>query len=146
MGDKPRQLAVKPEWLKKAEHQLAGRIPFHPNVISSIKLLVVTPAMFFSFKQVSILPNSPVWTFLLFVLFCLLDYGVALFFIIGGWQGAVSGLLYSFFTISRLVFFTLNKAVSDPNFFCGVPSTIGGLMVLCALILFDEAIFPSPCC
>ncbi len=65
--------------------------------------------------------------------------GVALFFVVGGWQGAVTGFLYSFFTVSRLVYFTLNKDESDPDFFCGVPSTFGGLIVLCSLILFPAA-------
>ncbi len=326
-------MVVKPEWLTAAEQRIADKIPLHPNVISSIKLVLVTPAMFFSFRQTGILPNSAAWIFLLFVVFCLLDYldgivarhrdlessfgriydrftdypllfiisyhcthviqvslilsklaldcllliqfaikagtlenrirttiayttlvsllflsqgwsprhitsevvtalllaniafnatvglynarifqlrfvadalsaanllcgligmyfayrdrleisllflllggvfdgfdgaaarkwggtrwgvysddvadgvnygitpGVALFFMIGGWEGAVSGFLYTFFTISRLVFFTLNKEAGDPNFFCGVPSTIGGLMVLCALILLRD--------
>ena len=71
------------------------------------------------------------------------NYGIApsaaLFFIIGGWQGAVAGFVYGFFTISRLVYFTLNKDEADPNYFSGVPSPIGGLIVLCSIILFDKA-------
>jgi CDP-diacylglycerol--serine O-phosphatidyltransferase len=64
--------------------------------------------------------------------------GAALYFAIGGIEGAVVGGLYSLFTISRLVFFTLNKAYSDPNFFCGVPSTVGAIATLCSLILFEN--------
>lgn len=66
--------------------------------------------------------------------------GVALFFALGGAQGWIIGITYSLFTIGRLVYFTLNKGsgADDPDFFCGVPSTVGGLVVLCALILFPE--------
>ncbi len=64
--------------------------------------------------------------------------GVALFFALQGIEGVVLGFFYSAFTISRLVFFTLNKDESDPNVFCGVPSTLGGLITLCSLILFPE--------
>ena len=64
--------------------------------------------------------------------------GFALYFAAGGPEGLVCGLVYSFFTISRLIYFTLNKDSADPNFFCGVPSTIGGLIVLSALILFEN--------
>lgn len=71
------------------------------------------------------------------------NYGVApslaLFFIIGGWQGLVAGLVYGFFTMSRLFYFTINKENADPDFFSGVPSPIGGLIVLCSLILFARA-------
>ncbi len=65
--------------------------------------------------------------------------GVALWLSQGTWEGAVLGFLFSFFTISRLVFFTLNKGESDPNFFQGVPSTAGGLIVLCSLVLFPDS-------
>jgi CDP-diacylglycerol--serine O-phosphatidyltransferase len=71
------------------------------------------------------------------------NYGIApsaaLFFIVGGWEGFFTGLIYGFFTISRLVYFTLNKSEADPNFFSGVPSPVGGLIVLCAMNLFSEA-------
>lgn len=66
--------------------------------------------------------------------------GVAIYFTVGGTEGAVVGSLYSIFTISRLVYFTLNKAEADPRFFSGVPSTVGGLVVLCALILFQNSV------
>ena len=62
--------------------------------------------------------------------------GVAIYFVIGGIEGLIAGALYSLFTLSRLVFFTLNKANSDPNFFSGVPSTVGALISLSALLLF----------
>lgn len=65
--------------------------------------------------------------------------GAAVFFAVGGWQGAVIGAAYTLFTIGRLVFFTLNKAGSDPNYFAGVPSTSGGLITLCGVILFRDS-------
>jgi CDP-diacylglycerol--serine O-phosphatidyltransferase len=64
--------------------------------------------------------------------------GVALYFAIGGIEGLVAGMLFSTFTLSRLVYFTLNKSYSDPNFFSGVPSTVGGIITLCSIILFRE--------
>lgn len=65
--------------------------------------------------------------------------GVALAFGIGGKEGIVVGAVYSILTISRLVFFTLNKEGSDPNYFAGVPSTIGGLVALSSLLLFRSS-------
>jgi CDP-diacylglycerol--serine O-phosphatidyltransferase len=64
--------------------------------------------------------------------------GVAIYFALDAPAGLAIGIAYSLFTISRLVFFTLNKSQSDPEVFLGVPSTVGGLIVLCALILFPE--------
>lgn len=64
--------------------------------------------------------------------------GVALYYALGGAAGVGVGVAYSVFTISRLVFFTLNKDESDPEFFAGVPSTVGGLIVMCSLILFPK--------
>ncbi len=65
--------------------------------------------------------------------------GFALYFVLGGNLTAiVVGLFYSLFTLSRLFYFTLNKSNSDPEYFNGVPSTAGGLIVLCALILFPS--------
>jgi CDP-diacylglycerol--serine O-phosphatidyltransferase len=64
--------------------------------------------------------------------------GVALYFALPSPDGYAVGIFYSLFTVSRLVFFTLNKAYSDPNYFCGVPSTVGAIVALCSLILFKE--------
>jgi CDP-diacylglycerol--serine O-phosphatidyltransferase len=64
--------------------------------------------------------------------------GAAVYFAVGGWEGAVIGAAYAVFTLGRLVYFTLNKADSDPNYFAGVPSTSGGLITLCGVILFRE--------
>ena len=66
--------------------------------------------------------------------------GVALYYLLGGPQGSVEGLIigsfYATFTISRLVFFTLNKDESDPNYFAGIPSPVGGMIVMCSVVLF----------
>ena len=35
-----------------------------------------------------------------------------------------------------MIYFTLNKDYADPNVFCGVPSTVGGIIALCSIILF----------
>ncbi len=51
-------------------------------------------------------------------------------------EGVVIGLAFIVFTISRLVFFTLNKKSSDPEYFRGVPSTVGGIVVLSSAYLF----------
>ena len=66
--------------------------------------------------------------------------GFALYFTLGYDLVAFSvGFFYSFFTLSRLVYFTLNKDSADPAYFSGVPSTAGGLIVLSSLILFKDA-------
>ena len=62
--------------------------------------------------------------------------GVALYYALGGIDGLAVGAVFSTFTLSRLVYFTLNKAYGDPRFFCGVPSTAGGLITLCSIVLF----------
>ena len=64
--------------------------------------------------------------------------GVALAFTLSGTQGTVVGVAFTLLTVSRLVYFTLNKVNSDPAFFSGVPSTVGGMVALCALILFPD--------
>jgi len=64
--------------------------------------------------------------------------GAALFFAIGGFEGAVIGSLFSVFTLGRLIYFTLNKSNSDPEYFSGVPSTVGGIIVLSSLVLFGN--------
>ncbi|MDP2341103.1 MAG: CDP-alcohol phosphatidyltransferase family protein [Deltaproteobacteria bacterium] len=65
---------------------------------------------------------------------------VAVAVVVAGRAGVVIGFAYALFTIGRLVFFTLNKgsADDDPRFFRGVPSTIGGVVALCAAILFPD--------
>jgi len=65
--------------------------------------------------------------------------GFALYFALGSDIVALSvGLFYTLFTLSRLVYFTLNKDDADPAYFSGVPSTAGGLIVLSSLILFAD--------
>ena len=65
---------------------------------------------------------------------------VAVAVVVQGRAGIVLGFAYAVFTIGRLVYFTLNKGSpdDDPRFFRGVPSTIGGVVVLCAAILFAD--------
>ena len=65
---------------------------------------------------------------------------VAVAVVVEGRTGIVIGCAYAVFTIGRLVFFTLNKGGDDddPRFFRGVPSTIGGVVALCASILFAD--------
>lgn len=64
--------------------------------------------------------------------------GVALSVVIGGIEGTLVGVGYAVFTISRLVYFTLNKKDADPNYFSGVPSPMGGLMILSSILLFSD--------
>lgn len=64
--------------------------------------------------------------------------GAAVAFGLGGWEGALAGTLFAIFTIGRLVYFTLNKTHADPGYFAGVPSPVGGLIALCAVILFRD--------
>lgn len=64
---------------------------------------------------------------------------VAVSSLLGGVQGIALGVAFALFVVCRLVFFTLNKASSDPRYFAGVPSTIGGLIVLCSLMVFGTA-------
>lgn len=53
-------------------------------------------------------------------------------------EGAVIGGLFACFVIARLVFFTLNKADSDPAYFSGVPSPAGGITTMSTLVLFHD--------
>jgi phosphatidylserine synthase len=53
-------------------------------------------------------------------------------------EGAVIGGLFACFVIARLVFFTLNKADSDPGYFHGVPSPAGGITTMSTLVLFHD--------
>lgn len=65
--------------------------------------------------------------------------GVALYYVLGGWSGLFVGIFYATFTLARLVFFTLNKAESDPNYFAGVPSPVGGLVAMASIVVFHDA-------
>jgi CDP-diacylglycerol--serine O-phosphatidyltransferase len=64
--------------------------------------------------------------------------GVALSYLYQGYEGVVLGSIYSTFVLSRLVFFTLNKKSSDPNFFAGIPSPVGGMIVMSSIVLFTN--------
>jgi CDP-diacylglycerol--serine O-phosphatidyltransferase len=65
--------------------------------------------------------------------------GVALYFALGGVEGALLGGLFTLFTVARLVYFTLAKEGADPRYFSGAPSTLGGLVVLSGLVLFEAS-------
>jgi CDP-diacylglycerol--serine O-phosphatidyltransferase len=65
--------------------------------------------------------------------------GYALFAAIGGGEGACVGLAFTLFVITRLVYFTLSKKSSDPNFFRGVPSTVGGLIAISTLLVLPHS-------
>ena len=66
--------------------------------------------------------------------------GVAVACALSGTEGTVIGVSYIALTIARLVYFTLHKksAADDPRFFRGVPSTMGGVLALSAVILFPH--------
>ncbi|MET0341264.1 MAG: CDP-alcohol phosphatidyltransferase family protein [Polyangiales bacterium] len=51
-------------------------------------------------------------------------------------EGMVVGGMFAMFVITRLVFFTLNKAGSDPGYFRGVPSPAGGLVAMSSVVMF----------
>jgi CDP-diacylglycerol--serine O-phosphatidyltransferase len=64
--------------------------------------------------------------------------GVALAVALGGREGIAVGACFTLFTVGRLVYFTLDKDQGDPRFFPGVPSTIGGLVALCSILVFAQ--------
>ncbi len=64
--------------------------------------------------------------------------GVALACALGGLAGAVVGLVFALFTVTRLVYFTLNKTTADPGTFSGLPSTAGAVMALCAVLTVGQ--------
>ena len=61
--------------------------------------------------------------------------GAAILFAVGGVTGAVLGVAFAGLTVVRLVAFTLDKGKSNPNYFKGLPSTAGALIVLCTAAL-----------
>ncbi len=65
--------------------------------------------------------------------------GFALYYVLGeGLSGVFVGLFYAAFVIARLVFFTLNKADNDPNYFAGVPSPVGGIVAMASIVVFEN--------
>ena len=64
--------------------------------------------------------------------------GAALYFLLPGIQGLTLGITYAVFTVSRLVYFTLNKGKSDPNYFSRVPSPTGGAIVMSTIVSLGE--------
>lgn len=68
-----RSMICRPAWLKRFEATLASLIPVHPNLLSALKLLVVTPALFWFLGQ----PDAPLGLaaiVLSFAAFAVLDY------------------------------------------------------------------------
>lgn len=63
--------------------------------------------------------------------------GIALYFALGGWSGVAIGIFYAVFTVSRLVYFTLEKSSADPNYFRGVPSPVGGIVTMSSIVVFQ---------
>jgi CDP-diacylglycerol--serine O-phosphatidyltransferase len=63
--------------------------------------------------------------------------GFAIYATNRSFDGALVGGLFAFFVILRLVFFTLNKASSDPGYFRGVPSPAGGLVAMSSVAMFQ---------
>lgn len=63
---------------------------------------------------------------------------VALYFLLDGLSGIMLGVFYGLFVVSRLVFFTLMKSASDPNYFRGVPSPVGGLTTMSSIVVFGD--------
>lgn len=61
---------------------------------------------------------------------------VALWLLFDSWESAIVAGFYLFFTWGRLVYFTLNKAYSDPSQFAGVPSPAAALLTMCGVVLF----------
>jgi CDP-diacylglycerol--serine O-phosphatidyltransferase len=71
-----------------------------------------------------------------------MNYGIApafaVYSLMGGLEGMIIGAFYATFTISRLVYFTLNKDEGDPGHFAGVPSPVGGMIVMSSVVLFTN--------
>lgn len=68
------------------------------------------------------------------------SYGMAPGFAIYASNRSLDGMLvggvFAFFVITRLTFFTLNKSVSEPGYFRGVPSPAGGLVAMSSVAMF----------
>ena len=58
MEKEDRRRTAKPQWMGVMERRIAAWIPLHPNALSSIKLFIITPAIYFSFKSADVPPNS----------------------------------------------------------------------------------------
>ena len=71
-----------------------------------------------------------------------MNYGIApafaVYALMGGIEGLIIGAFYATFTICRLVYFTLNKDQGDPNYFAGIPSPVGGMIVMSSVVLFTD--------
>ena len=71
-----------------------------------------------------------------------MNYGIApafaVYSLMQGVEGLIIGAFYAVFTLSRLVYFTLNKDEGDPGYFAGVPSPVGGMIVMSSVVLFTQ--------
>ncbi len=63
---------------------------------------------------------------------------VALYYLLDGVSAVLLSVVYGVFVVSRLVYFTLMKSASDPNFFRGVPSPVGGLTAMSSIVVFGD--------
>ena len=73
-----------------------------------------------------------------------MNYGIApafaVYALMQGVEGLIIGTFYAVFTLSRLVYFTLNKDEGDPGYFAGVPSPVGGMIVMSSVVLFTQQV------
>lgn len=71
-----RAMITRPAWLQKFESRVARRVPLPPNVLSGLKLILVTPALLWVLSQASL--EAPGFALALalalFAAFALLDY------------------------------------------------------------------------
>lgn len=64
--------------------------------------------------------------------------GVAVAATLGGVSGVIVGGVLAVLVWTRLVYFTLHKGSTPSGWFGGAPSTVGGLIALCAAALFAD--------
>lgn len=69
-----RRLFDKPAWAERLERRITSRVRVHPNVLSALKLVVVTPLLLLALRQVDVVPGGATIVITLFVAFAGLDY------------------------------------------------------------------------
>src|SRR5688572_10269475 len=68
-----KRVVPKPAFIDAVEARVGNAIPVHPHVLSALKLVVVTPALALTLKQIDVLPGGLTLAVVLFLVFCLLD-------------------------------------------------------------------------